>query len=176
MDTTLASLFLLETHSESAWVAALALQRVQLDYFLRGAYFCRVASEKEVHRFNRNGKMPKRADVSGKKRDIYLMEIAREVSIHCGFGSKLESMVHGHWHPLSAIVHGGKELVAIYCHKGEMGDISVDVSELHPIVNNEVVIVLLGLALAMTLSSLSERDVSEIVSAAYRDATAFFSE
>lgn len=176
MDTALASIHLLEEHPETSWVPALALQRIQIDYFLRGAYFARVASEREVTRFARRGKLPRRADVSGRKRDMFLNELAKEVASECGFGAKLENMVSGHWGPLSSLVHGGKEIVAIYSHKGELGNISVEPKELLPVIDNEIVLVMLSLALTMMLSPVPPAKVSEIVRDAYNSGTSFFAD
>lgn len=120
--------------------------------------------------------MPARATKSGKKRDIYIAEVAHEVCIAFGLDQKLVNTINGHWSPLSGIVHGGKEVLNIYTTNGEIGALEIDPSDLLPILDNVVVLVQLAMAIAMSLSPLAEEKLSDAVRPAYDIASAFFAD
>ena len=73
MDTAEAICALLINQPEEYWVAALIMQRTQMEYVLRSAYFAKAASHKELMRFRKKGKMPNRG-----KRSIYITEVAED--------------------------------------------------------------------------------------------------
>ncbi|WP_313465526.1 hypothetical protein [Stenotrophomonas sp.] len=60
LDTADAIFVLLEQDLAQFWVAALTLQRTQMEYVLRAAFFAKAAGDEELMRFRRTGKMPKR--------------------------------------------------------------------------------------------------------------------
>lgn len=174
MDNANVVAYLLASKPERAWVSALALFRSQFDFFLRGAYFAKSASENELARFQKKGKMPSRASASGKKRDIYVSEVAESVSKDYGWDKQLSATLKGHWTPLSGLVHGGKELLAIYTQNDEIGNLSIDYAELVPVLDNVVVLTQLGMAVAMDLSSLDKKAISDVVEPAYNQSLKFF--
>lgn len=60
LDTGEAALVLLKLRPERGLVPALALERVQIEHVYRAAFFAAVATEHNLARFQRNGKMPVR--------------------------------------------------------------------------------------------------------------------
>lgn len=174
MDNAATLLFLLAEKPERSWVAALSLHRSQFDYFLRAAFFARAASEQELGRFRSKGKMPKRAEKSGRKRDIFIRELAEEVSDSFQWDEKLVNTLKGHWSPLSGIVHGGTEVLGIYTAKGQIGIADVDAKPLLQVLDNVLVLVQLAMAVAMSASPRSEAEVSDAVEPVYKEAVRFF--
>lgn len=113
------------------WLAAHVLQRPQMEHFLRGAFFLGLASEEEARRFIEKDKLPVRSE--GRKKGattISLSEMADEVDRKWGWGDKLKHAVDGTKRDLHGAVHGGAQVVRIYCSKGEIGDPSVPAKDL----------------------------------------------
>lgn len=173
MDVAEAIYTLLETRPEEHWAAALIMQRSQMEYVLRAAFFAKAASQKELTNFRRRGVMPSRA-----KRGIYISEVAEEASHHLNWDkSKLVTTVKNHQRDLSGVVHGGKEVLAIYTmHSEAWGDLTVDWDQLIDHVNNIAVFVQLALSVAMSLSRLDPIELDVIVRPAFEKAVSFFSE
>lgn len=174
MDNAATLVYLLATRPNRAWVGALSLHRSQFDYFLRGSFFARVASDKELKQFQRKGRMPARAQKSGRKRDMYVSEVAEDVCEAFGWDTKLVNTLKGHWSPLSGIVHGGREVLSIYTMNDELGGLEIDFDELLPVLDNVIVLVQLAMAVAMSMSPLPEEQLSDTVEPVYNDARNFF--
>lgn len=170
MDTAEAIYTLLINHPEESWVAALIMQRSQMEYVLRSAFFAKAASNKELASFRKKGYMPKRG-----KRQIHIAEVAEEASQHLGWEkAKLLATVRSHHKHLSGLVHGGKEVLAIYTMHDAWGDLTVDWNDLIGHVDNIMVFVQLALGVAMSLSPLDAEGLDKAVRPIYEKAHAFF--
>lgn len=171
MDTAEAIYFLLINQPEDYWVAALIMQRAQMEYVLRSAYFAKAASHKDLMRFRKTGKMPGRG-----KRSIFVAEVADEAAQHLGWDKKkLLATVKGHFGQLSGIVHGGKEVLGIYTmHDEAWGDLTIDWDELIMHVDNIMVFVQLALGVAMFFSPLEPEALDKVVRPVYEKAHTFF--
>lgn len=170
MDTAEAIYTLLVNQPEDYWVAALIMQRTQMEYVLRSAFFAKAASHKEVMSFRKKGKMPKRG-----KRQIYIAEVAEEASEFLGWDKdKLLGTVKNHQRDLSGLVHGGKEVLAIYTMHEEWGDLTIEWDELIQHVDNIMVFVQLALGVAMLLSPLDAVAMDKAVRPIYERAHLYF--
>lgn len=170
MDTAEAIYALLINQPEKSWVAALIMQRAQMEYVLRAAFFAKAANDKEIARFLRKGKMPRRG-----RRSIYVIDVANEAAQHLGWdGEKLARTVKSHYKDLSGLVHGGKEVLAIYTQHDAWGDITIEWDELVNAVNNILVFAQLALGVAMSLSPLDADEMDRIVRPAHEAAHAYF--
>ena len=170
MDTAKAVYTLLINHPEEYWVAALIMQRTQMEYVLRAAYFAKAASQKELMRFRTKGKMPNRG-----KRSIYIAEMAEDASQHLGWDKdKLLETVTNHQRDLSGVVHGGKEVLSIYTMHDTWGDLTIEWDELIHHVDNIMVFVQLALSVAMYLSPLDPQALDNAVRPIYEKAHAYF--
>lgn len=170
MDTAEAIYALLINQPEESWVAALIMQRSQMEYVLRSAFFAKAASHKELMRFRKNGDMPKRG-----KRKIYIAEVADEASQHLGWEkTKLLATVKSHQKDLLGLVHGGKEVLAIYTMHDTWGDLTVDWADLIHHVDNIMVFVQLALGVAMSLSPLDAEGLDKAVRPVYDKAHSYF--
>ena len=171
MDTAEAIYALLINQPEKSWVAALIMQRAQIEYVLRAAFFAKAASDKEVARFRRKGKMPNRG-----KSQIYVADVAKEAAPHLGWNEEtLLRTVKSHYKDLSGLVHGGKEVLAIYTQHDFWGDITVEWDELIHAVDNILVFAQLALGAAMSLSPLDPEAMDRLVRPPYEAAHAYFS-
>lgn len=170
MDTAEAIYALLINQPEKSWVAALIMQRAQIEYVLRAAFFAQAANDKELARFRRKGRMPSRG-----KNQIYVADVAKEAAQHLGWGEdKLLRTVRSHYRDLSGLVHGGKEVLAIYTQHDAWGDISIEWDELNHAVDNILVFVQLALSAAMALSPLDAEDMDRLVRPSYEAAHGYF--
>lgn len=170
MDTAEAICALLINQPEEYWVAALIMQRTQMEYVLRSAYFAKAASHKELMRFRKKGKMPNRG-----KRSIYIAEVAEDASQHLGWDKdKLLRTVKNHYKDLSGVVHGGKEVLGIYTMHDTWGDLTIEWDELIRHVDNIMVFVQLALGVAMSHSSLKPEAMDKAVRPIYEKAHAYF--
>ncbi|MGY8564633.1 hypothetical protein L0938_14565 [Paracidovorax citrulli] len=172
MDTAEAIYALLLTQPEQYWVAALVMQRSQMEYVLRSAFFAKAASHRELMTFRRTGRMPTRGN-----RAIHLADVAEEACQHLGWEkSKLLSTVRAHQRDLSGLVHGGKEVLAIYTQHDAWGDLTVEWSDLVHHVDNIAVFVQLSLGVAMLLSPLDAAELDKAVRPIYEAATTYFAD
>ena len=172
MDTAEAIYTLLSTHPEEYWVAALVMQRTQMEYVLRSAFFAKAASHKELMSFRKKGKMPDRG-----KRTIYIAEVAEEASQHLGWSKdKLLTAVRNHQRDLSGLVHGGKEVLAIYTMHDTWGDLTIEWNDLIHHVDNIMVFVQLALAVGMVLSPLDAEAIDKAARPIYEKAHKYFGE
>lgn len=170
MDTAEAIYSLLTNQPEEYWVAALIMQRAQMEYVLRSAYFAKAASQKELMCFRKKGRMPSRG-----KRLIYIAEVAEDASQHLGWEKdKLLKMVASHYKGLSGVVHGGREVLSIYTMHDTWGDLTIDWDELIHHVDNIMVFVQLALGVAMYLSPLDPDAMDKVVRPIYTKAHTFF--
>lgn len=170
MDTAEAIYALLINQPEKSWVAALIMQRAQMEYVLRAAFFARAASERELAIFRRKGKMPKRGE-----NQIYIASVTNEAAQHLGWDrDRLLRTVKNHYRELSGLVHGGKEVLGIYTMHEEWGNIEIEWDELIGSVDNIMVFVQLGLAVAMSLSPLRPEALDKAVRPAYDAAHNYF--
>ena len=170
MDTAEAIYSLLINQPEEYWVAALIMQRTQMEYVLRSAYFAKAASHKELMRFRKKGKMPNRGT-----RSIYIAEVADDASQHLGWNKdKLIRTVRSHYKDLSGVVHGGKEVLGIYTMHDTWGDLTIEWDELIDHVDNIMVFVQLALGVAMSLSPLEPQAMDQAVRPIYEKAHAYF--
>lgn len=170
MDTAEAIYVLLINQPEQSWVAALIMQRAQMEYVLRAAFFARAASEKELASFRRKGKMPKRG-----KNQIYVADVANEAAQHLGWDrQRLLHTVKNHYRELSGLVHGGKEVLGIYTMHEEWGNIEIEWDDLVGSIDNIMVFVQLGLAVAMSLSPLDPEALDKAVRPTYDAAHKYF--
>jgi hypothetical protein len=170
MDTADTVAFLLATEPEQRWVQALALQRVQMEYMLRAAFFSGAASEKETERFRRKGAMPKRG-----KGSIYLMQLAGEAASNLQWNDpKLLETVKHHHRDLSGLVHGGKELLAIYTQHQAWGDLTMPWDDLIQPLENTAAFAQLALSVLMRLSRLGPADLHAAVRPAYERGMVYF--
>lgn len=170
MDTAEAIYALLINQPEKSWVAALIMQRAQMEYVLRAAFFAKAASDKEIARFRRKGKMPNRG-----KSQIYVADVAKEAASHLGWDEeKLLRTVKSHYKDLSGLVHGGKEVMAIYTQHDAWGDITIEWDELIHAVDNILVFAQLALGVAMSLSPLDPEAMDRLVRPPYEAAHAYF--
>ncbi len=170
MDTAEAIYALLINQPEKSWVAALIVQRAQMEYVLRAAFFAKAASEREVATFRRTGRIANRG-----KNKRYLADLAKEAAEHLGWDEdKLLRTVKSHYKDLSGLVHGGKEVLAIYTQHDAWGDITIEWDELIQAVDNILVFVQLGLGVAMSLSPLDPGAMDRLVRPAYEAAHAYF--
>lgn len=161
---------LLEHQADRSWVAALALQRSQMEYVLRAAYFAKASSGKELQRFRNKGKMPERS-----KKPIHVVNLADEAAAKLEWDREdLLVSVRGHMRELSSVVHGGREVLAIYTQTDQWGNIDTDWSELAGHVDTIVVYMMLGMAVAMSLSTLDEVQMDKAVRQAYDAAHEYF--
>lgn len=170
IDTAEAIYTLLRQQPEHYWVAALVMQRSQMEYVLRAAFFAKAASHREVVAFRRTGAMPRRGN-----RPIHLAAVAEEACHHLGWEkSKLLSTVRIHQRDLSGLVHGGKEVLAIYTQHDAWGDLTVEWSDLADHVDNIAVFVQLALGVAMLLSPLGPEALDRAVRPTHAAAMAYF--
>lgn len=170
MDTAEAIYALLLQRPEQYWVAALVMQRSQMEYVLRAAFFAKAASHRELMAFRRTGAMPKRGN-----RPIHLAAVAEEACQQLGWDrSKLLSTVRAHQRDLSGLVHGGKEVLAIYTQHDEWGDLTVEWHELAHHVDNIAVFVQLALGVAMLLSPLDPEALDRAVRSIHGEAMDYF--
>jgi hypothetical protein len=166
--STILDLFV--NRADRSWVSALALQRSQMEYVLRAAFFAKAASEKEIRRFRVKGKMPNRG-----KQQIYIANVADEAADHLGWDKqRLIASVRAHQRELSKVVHGGNVIIAIYTSTDEWGTIDTDWTELAGHVDTIVVYMMLAMAVAMSLSGLNEVQMDKVVRPAYDAAHAYF--
>lgn len=171
MDTAEAIYELLINRPEQSWVAAMILQRAQMEYVLRSAFFAKAASLKEVARFRRTGEMPKRG-----KSIIHVANVTEEAAQQMGWDqSKLLATVKGHYKELSGLVHGAKEVLAIYTQHEEWGDITINWDDLLQSVDNILVFVQLAIAVAMALSPLDPKEMDRAIRPSYTAAREYFS-
>lgn len=151
-------------------MAALIMQRSQVEYVLKSAFFAKAASNKELMRFSKKGDMPRRG-----KRNIYIAEVADEASQHLGWEKrKLLATVKSHQRHLSGLVHGGKEVLFIYTMHDIWGDLTIDWEGLIDHVDNIMVFVQLALGVAMSLSPLDKDGLDKAVRPVYEKAHAYF--
>ncbi|GAB3340389.1 hypothetical protein [Marilutibacter aestuarii] len=170
MGTAEAIYALLINQPEKSWVAALIMQRAQMEYVLRAAFFAKAANDKEIARFRRKGKMPNRG-----KNQIYVADVAKEAAQHLGWDEeKLLRAVKSHYRDLSGLVHGGKEVLAIYTQHDAWGDITIEWDELTHAVDNILVFAQLALGAAMSLSPLDAEAMDRLVRPSYEAAHAYF--
>jgi hypothetical protein len=170
MDTADTVAFLLATEPEQRWVQALALQRVQMEYMLRAAFFAGAASEKETDGFRRKGAMPKRG-----KSPIYLMQLASEAASNLQWNDpKLLETVKHHHRDLSGFVHGGKELLAIYTQHQDWGDLTMPWDDLIQPLENTAIFAQLALSVLMRLSRLRPVELDAAVRPAYERGMVYF--
>lgn len=114
--------------------------------------------------------MPKRG-----KRQIYIAEVAEEASEFLGWDKdKLLGTVKNHQRDLSGLVHGGKEVLAIYTMHEEWGDLTIEWDELIQHVDNIMVFVQLALGVAMLLSPLDAVAMDKAVRPIYERAHLYF--
>lgn len=171
LDTADAIFVLLEQDLAQFWVAALTLQRTQMEYVLRAAFFAKAAGHEELMRFRRTGKMPKRG-----KRVIHIAEVAREAGEHLGWDSAtLLKVVNTHQKSLSGLVHGGVEVLGIYTQHLEWGDLTINWDELAHNIDNISVFVQLALSVAMLLSPLDPDALDKAVRPVYDRSVSYFS-
>jgi hypothetical protein len=172
MDAAEAIYALLVNQPEQSWASALIMQRAQIEYVLRSAYFAKAASHKELMRFRKTGKMPKRG-----KRSIYLTEVVIDASQHLGWDQdKLLKTVKNHYRDLSGLVHGGKEVLGIYTMHETWGDLTINWDELIESVDNILVFVQLALGVSMYLSPLDPVALDSVVRSTYENTHAYFKE
>ncbi len=146
------------------------MQRAQMEYVLRAAFFAKAASDREIARFRRKGKMPNRG-----KNQIYVADVAKEAALHLGWDEeKLLRTVKSHYKDLSGLVHGGKEVLAIYTQHEAWGDITIEWDELIHAVDNVLVFAQLALGVAMSLSPLDPEAMDRLVRPSYEAAHAYF--
>lgn len=170
MDTAEAIYALLINQPEKSWVAALIMQRAQMEYVLRAAFFAKAANDKEIARFLRKGRMPNRG-----KNQIFVADVATEAAQHLGWDEeKLLRTVKSHYKDLSGLVHGGKEVLAIYTQHDAWGDITIEWDELTDAVDNILVFAQLALGVAMSLSPLDPEAMDRLVRPAYEAARTYF--
>ncbi|ALN83712.1 hypothetical protein LC55x_0407 [Lysobacter capsici] len=170
MDTAEAIYALLINQPEKSWVAALIMQRAQMEYVLRAAFFAKAANDKEIARFRRKGRMPSRG-----RKQIYVADVAKEAAQHLGWDEeKLLRTVKSHYKDLSGLVHGGKEVLAIYTQHDAWGDITIEWDELTHAVDNVLVFAQLALGAAMSLSPLNAEAMDRLVRPSYEAAHAYF--
>lgn len=170
LDMADAIFVLLTKRTERAWVAALALQRSQMEYVLRAAFFAKAASHKELMAFRRKGTMPKRG-----RRAIHVVDVASEAADQLGWDkSMLLSVVKTHQRELSSAVHGGKEILAVYTQHEEWGNIDVPWGELGHHVDNVLIFAQLAMGVAMYHSRLGEVGLDAAVRPCYEAAQAYF--
>lgn len=170
MDTADTMAYLLATEPAQRWVQALALQRVQIEYVLRAAFFAGAASEKETEKFRRKGQMPKRGE-----RSIYLLEVVREAASNLGWEvPNLVATVKHHHRDLSGLVHGGKELLAIYTMHDDVGDLTIPWDDLMEALENTAVFSQLALGVLMRFSRLEPLDLDAVVRPAHSRGLAYF--
>ncbi|MBK0012085.1 hypothetical protein [Stenotrophomonas sp. S41] len=170
LDTAEAIYALLLQQPDQYWVAALVMQRSQMEYVLRAAFFAKAASQRELMAFRRTGAMPKRGH-----RPIHLTAVAEEAGQHLGWDtSKLLSTVRNHQRDLSGLVHGGKEVLAIYTQHDAWGDLTVEWGELAHHVDNIAVFTQLALSVAMLLSPLKPDALDRAVRAVHGQAMTYF--
>lgn len=170
IDTAEAIYTLLINQPEEYWVAALIMQRTQMEYVLRSAYFAKAASHKELMRFRAKGKMPSRG-----KRSIYIAEVAEDASQHLGWDKdRLLKTVTNHYRELSGVVHGGKEVLGIYTMHDTWGDLTIEWDLLIRHVDNIMVFVQLALGVAMYVSPLDPEAMDKAVRPIYEKAHAYF--
>jgi hypothetical protein len=114
--------------------------------------------------------MPKRG-----KRPIHVAAVAEEAAHHLGWDTaKLLSTVRTHQRDLSGLVHGGKEVLAIYTQHDAWGDLTVEWSELIHHVDNIAVFVQLALAVSMLLSRLDPVALDKAVHPVHDQAMTYF--
>jgi len=170
MDTADTVAFLLEAEPEQRWVQALALQRVQMEYMLRAAFFSGAASEKETAKFRRKGDLPKRGQSY-----IYLLQLAREAASALQWNDpKLLETVKHHHRDLSGLVHGGKEVLTIYTQHKDWGDVTVPWDDLIQPLENTAVFAQLALSVLMRLSRLGPPELDAVVRPAYERGMTYF--
>lgn len=170
LDMADAIFVLLTKRTERSWVAALALQRSQMEYVLRAAFFARAASHKELMTFRRKGKMPKRSE-----RDIHVSKVAEEGAQQLGWDvDTLLEVVKVHQRELSSAVHGGKEILAVYTQHEEWGNIEVPWSELGHHIDNVLIFSQLALGVAMYHSALEPAKLDSAVRTCYEAARTYF--
>lgn len=182
LDTAGAMYSLLANRPEDYWVPAMAMRRAQMEYVMRAAFFARAANERELVKFRKKGEMPKRAQVAGKgcasqqkTRSISLSQVAREASQRLGWDEHLlVSKISSHYKQLSGLVHGGKEVLAIYTMHPEWGVVTIDWELLDDELENSMVFAQLGLAVVMSLSPMKQDALSALVRPVYDQAHAFF--
>lgn len=170
MDTAEAIYTLLISQPEQYWVAALIMQRTQMEYVLRAAFFTKAASHRELMRFRKKGIMPNRG-----KRSIYITELADEASRHLGWDrTKLLQTVKNHQKNLSDVVHGGKTILSIYTMHDTWGDLTINWDDLIHHVDNAMVFVQLALGAAMFLSPLNADDIDTAIRPTYEKVHYYF--
>jgi len=170
MDTAEAIYTLLINQPEEYWVAALIMQRTQMEYVLRSAYFAKAASHKELMRFRAKGKMPKRG-----KRSIYIAEVAEDASHYLGWEKgRLLKTVTNHYRELSGLVHGGKEVLGIYTMHNTWGDLTIEWDLLIHHVDSIMVFVQLALGVAMYVSPLDPEAMDKAVRPIYEKTHTYF--
>lgn len=170
MDTAEAIYALLINQPEKSWVAALIMQRAQMEYVLRAAFFAKAANDKEIIRFRRKGKMPSRG-----KNQVYVADVAKEAAQHLGWDEeRLLRTVKSHYKDLSGLVHGGKEVLAIYTQHDAWGDITIEWDELTHAVDNILVFAQLAIGVAMSLSPLDAETMDSLIRPSYEAAHTYF--
>lgn len=184
MDLAEATFALFVNRTERLWVPAVGLRRLQIEHVMRAAFFAGAATPQEIDRFRRKGKMPKRAPTTpgrdkgpSKSRPISLRGVVTEACGQLGWDvAKLLSFVEHQHGPLSGMVHGGKEILAIYTMHEVWGDLTIPWADLQDEVDNTMVFVQLAMGVSMALSPMGKADLSEVVRPVYESAHAFFRE
>ncbi|WP_152624900.1 hypothetical protein [Xanthomonas sp. GPE 39] len=146
------------------WLSSLVLQRTQMEYVLRAAFFAKAASENELRRFRAKGKMPNRGESK-----IHLGRMAEEAIDHLGWEDKENFLasVRAHQRQLSTIVHGGKEILLIYTKNKEWGSSDADGAKLAGSIDTVLVYVMVAMAVVMSLSPLDNVQIDAVVRPAF---------
>lgn len=96
--------------------AALVLHRTQIETYARGLFFkSAAATDDELRRFVRNGKMPRRTGPNGKSTTTTAAEVLQAAAHAEGMdAAKLQGMMDNVWNGLCGVVHGGRPLLQTY--------------------------------------------------------------
>ncbi len=146
---------------------------MQIEHVYRAAFFAAVATERELARFQQNGKMPVRR-LKKRRQQIRVREILREVEANLGFQpSELAELVYPRYEQLSTVIHGGIEIPRMYWQNDEMGDLRLeDWTKVIPEVRGIVAYLQMALSVAMMMSPLDQQGLN----AAVQEATNYLKE
>lgn len=153
--------FLLANNPHDMMGSALALHRAQIESFLRGTFYAKIADEDELADFFEHDKGPRRKNNNGKWQGIRIEDLAHEVDARIsqaeGLGSgegKLGRMVANAWSPLCGMVHGGLAIHRLYADGQRQIGCSTSADVFFETTINAVIIVNFSLTVACTIAGI----------------------
>ncbi|UPG84622.1 hypothetical protein L2Y94_14970 [Luteibacter aegosomatis] len=140
MDYGIALCVLGESAPDDLGAPLISLHRMQMEHVIRSAFFGGPATEEELKRFVVNDEMPTVLTANGRKRRLSITELTERVEpfFDTEGDGKVTRVVRSHYGLISGVVHGGRDLLALYGEPGQPIGFSVDKKSLVQIIDHAV--------------------------------------